>query len=71
MKKLLSVLKTLLVHANLILALMFVVFLILNNRNPHMGFISSKLSLSLLGVFAALSILHCVFRIVEEYRKNE
>ena len=62
--------RKLLIHANLILALMFLVFVILNYRNPRMGFLTSNISVWLLAAFVAVSVINCVIYIVEDHYRG-
>lgn len=55
-------------HLNIILAAMFLVFLVLNDYNPSMNFITHPISLALLALFCALSILCSVLTIKALWR---
>ncbi len=60
--------RTLLPHLLAIISVIFIVFLILDSYNPTMNFIDNTISLKLLGIFCALSILHSVI-IISSNRK--
>ena len=61
-------LRRILPHISIILSLMFGVFLILNIRNPRMGFISGSISLWLLAILAAVSFANAIIILIDNNR---
>lgn len=46
-----------LAHANIVLAVMFIVFAVITTQNTTMGFLTDEMSLSLLGIFCLAALL--------------
>ena len=63
--------QTLLSHLTVILALMFAVFLILDQFNPMMNFIDNNISRGLLLLFCGCGIGQSVLHWIKGERKNE
>lgn len=59
-----NIIKNILPHIIIILAGIFIVFLILDNYNPTMNFINNTISIKLLWVFCILSIVNSVFLVI-------
>lgn len=69
-----NIIKNILPHIIIILAGIFIVFLILDNYNPTMNFINNNISIKLLWVFCILSIVNSVFLVISNrkaYRKED
>ena len=63
--------QTLLSHLTVILALMFAVFLILDQFNPMMNFIDNNISRGLLLLFCGCGIGQSVLHWIKGERENE
>lgn len=66
-------LKSVLPHILLILAGIFIVFLILDDYNPTMDFINNPVSLKLFWSFCILTLVNSIMTIItnrKEWRKN-
>ena len=63
--------QTLLSHLTVILALMFAVFLMLDQFNPMMNFIDNNISRGLLLLFCGCGIGQSVLHWIKGERKNE
>lgn len=61
--------KKLLPHLLFILSGIFITFLILDQYNPTMDFVSNPVSLKLLWCFCLLSLLNSVLMIIEHRRQ--
>lgn len=69
-----NIIKNILPHIIIILAGIFIVFLILDNYNPTMNFINNNISIKLLWVFCILSIVNSVFLVISNrkaFRKED
>jgi hypothetical protein len=69
-----NIIKNILPHIIIILAGIFIVFLILDNYNPTMNFINNTISIKLLWVFCILSIVNSVFLVItnrKAFRKED
>ena len=67
-KNIIELSKRLLPHFVLDLAVVFIVFLVLNKYNPTMAFLSNKYSNLLMWIFCILSIAESVFFIIRNRR---
>ncbi|OYO84485.1 hypothetical protein C8E03_104141 [Lachnotalea glycerini] len=65
MKKILNQIVKLLPHATLILAVIFITFLILDQYNPMMNFVNNDTSMKLLGAFCILTLINSGIVIVK------
>ena len=63
--------QTLLSHLTVILALMFAVFLILDQFNPMMNFIDNNISRGLLALFCGCGIGQSVLHWIKGGKQNE
>ena len=63
--------KVILPHAGIVLSLMFMVFLVLDDYNPMMNFLTNSLSIVLLGVFCLISFVNSIFVISMTRRSKE
>ncbi len=70
-----NIIKNILPHIIIILAGIFIVFLILDNYNPTMNFINNTISIKLLCVFCILSIVNSIIIVISNRKalrkKNE
>ncbi len=69
-----NIIKNILPHIIIILAGIFIVFLILDTYNPTMNFINNNISIKLLWVFCILSIVNSVFLVISNrkaFRKED
>ena len=69
-----NIIRNIVPHIIIILSGIFIVFLILDNYNPTMNFISNTISIKLLWVFCILSIVNSVFLVISSrkaFRKEE
>lgn len=63
-----NIIKNILPHIIIILAGIFIVFLILDNYNPTMNFINNPISIKLFWVFCILSIVNSVMVVISNRR---
>lgn len=69
MINILKVIEKLLPHITLILAVMFITFLILDQYNPMMNFVNNDFSMKLLWAWGILTVLHSALLIKTNYKK--
>ena len=62
--------KVILPHACIVLSLMFMVFLVLDDYNPMMNFLTNSLSSVLLGVFCLISFVNSIL-VISTTRKSK
>ena len=63
MKNILNIIKNILPHGIIVLSLVIWTLLILNIRNPFMGFISGSMTLWLIAIYCALSFAGAIILI--------
>lgn len=63
--------KVILPHAGIVLSMMFMVFLVLDDYNPMMNFLTNSLSIVLLGVFCLISFVNSILMISTARRSKE
>ncbi len=63
-----NIIKNILPHITIILAGIFIVFLILDNYNPTMNFMGNTISNKLFWVFCILSIVNSVLLVISNRR---
>lgn len=63
--------KVILPHAGIVLSLMFMVFLVLDDYNPMMNFLTNSISTVLLGVFCLISFVNSILVISTARRSKE
>lgn len=70
-----NIIRNILPHIIIILAGIFIVFLILDNYNPTMNFIGNTISIKLFWIFCILSIVNSVMIVISNRKafrkKNE
>ncbi|NTU89542.1 MAG: hypothetical protein HGA54_06525 [Actinobacteria bacterium] len=55
-------------HITLILAVMFIVFLVLDNYNPTMNFVNNDISVVLLWILCGTALVNALLLMVKERR---
>ena len=63
--------KVILPHAGIVLSLMFMVFLVLDDYNPMMNFLTNSISIVLLGVFCLISFVNSILVISTARRRSK
>lgn len=63
--------KVILPHAGIVLSLMFMVFLVLDDYNPMMNFLTNSISTVLLGIFCLISFANSILVISRSRRSKE
>lgn len=68
MKQILKITERLLPHITLILAVMFITFLILDQFNPMMNFVSNEFSMKLLWIWCILTVVQSILMVSKNHK---
>lgn len=68
MKQIVKIAGKLLPHITLILAVMFITFLILDQYNPMMNFVNNEFSLKLLWVWCILTVIQSILIVIQNHK---
>lgn len=68
MKQIVKIAGKLLPHITLILAVMFITFLILDQYNPMMNFVNNEFSLKLLWVWCVLTVIYSILIVIQNHK---